>query len=350
MGALSLRDANLVIADLLDHRSHHLRTLRNGARHREILAGLRVELEAALAPPPPVEGASVAELVARHRSTMAALGAALRATQLNVLAPDEVRAAAVRVFDVFVRGRRGMGQSAGDRVRHTDRATRLRPMFAADFAMLPLDAAALLDLAIETGWALSVALGARSNRVDEGGRSNRELVRAVSRALAHLRRDIRSERALYEDLPTDLEARILGYADALAPRPRRASTTPAVAASSATEADSPPVAALVSAGDAARVPAPSLEADAARIDHPQGVEPSGPRDPSSSSSRERATRPERRSFGCTSDLVVVRIRGTRGQAPPLGLHALGDGGVGSPVRARGGVGLLAAPSEARLSR
>lgn len=221
MGALTLQAASLVIQDLLQRRLETLHRLPTGARHETLLRALLVEVDTAVARAATPVADPVGDLVAQHVEATRALGAVLTAQQLNPLEPTPVRAAAERLYATFVAGRLGRAHRAAARVTYADEANNKRPLFAAELTLVTPAASALLDRLIELGRAIGTALADRSAHAPPIARAPQALVREVSIALARIRRDARAALAMYDDLPSNLEVHLLGYADALAARRAR---------------------------------------------------------------------------------------------------------------------------------
>lgn len=222
MGARNLQLSRIGIVDLLDTRLEHLRRLRTADEHIATFSALRAELEAV----PDDEGVGpIAGLVNQHVDFSAALAAALEVHRRDPLTEPAQREAAERIFQATVVDQLGPQRSARERVQVTERAQRLRESLAEDLARFPAPPggraiADLLDAWIAGGAEIAAALSART-KVVEAGRAAGPLVRDADRAVARLRRAIRLEKELYDDLPGNLEALILGFIDTLGQTRRR---------------------------------------------------------------------------------------------------------------------------------
>lgn len=225
MRMLSLRRCHAALSHLLVDRRAQVLRLRSGPVHVETFERLREEVGDALDRRAVRADDPVSGLVAQHVSFGSALAKSLDALRSDPLQDPETRAAAEVVYESVVEGRIGPAHSVVARLDYTDAVRRLVPSLAQPLGRLPASIGALLDGWLAVGDTLRDAL---ANRADEapGDDGAVALVRSVTAALNRLRRAVRHEVEVWDDLPPDLERRLFGFVEILQVRRRRVDVSP----------------------------------------------------------------------------------------------------------------------------
>lgn len=238
MGGYSLDQAKKVVDNLLDQRMEQLRRLQTADAHIAKLTELQAEVDLAVIREKAFGEGPVRRLFELHVQATAALSMALNAHAANPTVPTAEREAATRLYHQLVRSRRGNRATAAERAVYLVHIEAKRPQFAGDLALLPAAARDLFEAWVSAAREIDTAINARTDRPDEVLRSVKDIVRDVGQVIGRLRRAIRAELAVYDNLPDGLEAQILGYADAMSSGRRRVERP---AASMDAEVDAAPV-------------------------------------------------------------------------------------------------------------